>query len=283
MNQTWKSIQLEFSCKTTRPDCQQASIFVCSVNELEFALFTFIFQEVINEQDDKQTVYERSPTLVCPQSSTKERRRTIHFGSKCFLSSALATMLALLKKVATKKLFIGTALFFWFWVFIFWEHTSCVCVCVCLCLVYPWTQSKCDHPLFVLMTNFVFLIQKITEDMRLGSSSRASCLACHALTALYLSPFYSKEAMVSAARSVCISFRLQPARVCTGLIDSFKVSDMFPTLFEFSFQVVNPEVWPNDSTWSCSVYSGCVCVSTLWLFSGKWFSIIEKVNWCFCL
>ncbi|RWS17270.1 sphingomyelin phosphodiesterase-like protein 2, partial [Dinothrombium tinctorium] len=62
----------------------------------------------------------------------------------------------------------------------------------------------------------------ITEDMRVGSSSRASCLACNAVAALFLSPFYSKEAMVTAARSVCISFRLQSARVCRGLVHSFK-------------------------------------------------------------
>ncbi|RWS30123.1 sphingomyelin phosphodiesterase-like protein 2, partial [Leptotrombidium deliense] len=58
--------------------------------------------------------------------------------------------------------------------------------------------------------------------MRVGSSSRASCLACNAVSALFLSPFYSKEAMVAAAKSVCISFRLQSARVCRGLVHSFK-------------------------------------------------------------
>ena len=55
------------------------------------------------------------------------------------------------------------------------------------------------------------------------TSSRASCIACNAVAALYLSPLYSKEAMVAAARSVCISFRLQSPRVCRGLVDSFKV------------------------------------------------------------
>lgn len=54
------------------------------------------------------------------------------------------------------------------------------------------------------------------------SVSRASCIACNAVAALYLSPLYSKEAMVAAARSVCISFRLQTPRVCRGLVESFK-------------------------------------------------------------
>ena len=60
--------------------------------------------------------------------------------------------------------------------------------------------------------------------MRLGSCSKASCLACHAITALYLSPFYTKEVMVSAVRAVCISFRLSSERVCRGMIESFMVS-----------------------------------------------------------
>lgn len=63
----------------------------------------------------------------------------------------------------------------------------------------------------------------VTEEMRTGSpSSRASCIACNAIAALYLSPLYSKDAMVAAARSVCVSFRLQTPRVCRGLVDSFK-------------------------------------------------------------
>ena len=65
---------------------------------------------------------------------------------------------------------------------------------------------------------------QVTEEMRTGkTSSQASCIACNAVAALYLSPLYSKEAMVAAARSVCISFRIQPPRVCRGLVDSFKV------------------------------------------------------------
>lgn len=65
------------------------------------------------------------------------------------------------------------------------------------------------------------------------TSSRASCIACNAVAALYLSPLYSKEAMVAAARSVCISFRLQSPRVCRGLVDSFKVcsTSLFLSLF----------------------------------------------------
>lgn len=53
-------------------------------------------------------------------------------------------------------------------------------------------------------------------------SSRASCIACNAVAALYLSPLYSKEAMVAAVRSVCISFRIQPPRVCRGLVELYK-------------------------------------------------------------
>ena len=66
-------------------------------------------------------------------------------------------------------------------------------------------------------------VTAVSEEMRTGrTSSRASCIACHAIAALYLSPLYSKDAMVAAARSVCVSFRLQTPRVCRGLVDSFK-------------------------------------------------------------
>ena len=84
---------------------------------------------------------------------------------------------------------------------------------------------------FVQIKNLIRLLaiflpfSQVTEEMKTGkSSSRASCIACNAVAALYLSPLYSKEAMVAAARSVCISFRLQTPRVCRGLVDSFKVS-----------------------------------------------------------
>jgi hypothetical protein len=67
-------------------------------------------------------------------------------------------------------------------------------------------------------------LSQVSEELKSGkAASRASCVACNAVASLYLSPLYSKEAMVAAAISVCISFRLQPPRVCRGLVDSFKV------------------------------------------------------------
>lgn len=81
-------------------------------------------------------------------------------------------------------------------------------------------QMKC-------LIRILALFVQVTEEMKTGrTSSRASCIACNAVAALYLSPLYSKEAMVAAARSVCISFRLQTPRVCRGLVDSFKVSQL---------------------------------------------------------
>ena len=58
--------------------------------------------------------------------------------------------------------------------------------------------------------------------MRDGISSRASCVACNAVVGLFLSPLYSKEVFSAAIRTVCISFRIQSARVCTGLVESFQ-------------------------------------------------------------
>lgn len=79
------------------------------------------------------------------------------------------------------------------------------------------------------MTDLRFLLlimilsQKVSEEMTKGRpSSRASCLACNAVAALYLSPLYSKEAMVAAVRTVCISFRIQTPRVCRGLVEAYK-------------------------------------------------------------
>ena len=60
--------------------------------------------------------------------------------------------------------------------------------------------------------------------MRNGISSRASCWACNALAGLFLSPVYSKEMMTMAVNTVCMSFRLQTPRVCSGIVDSFKVN-----------------------------------------------------------
>lgn len=70
--------------------------------------------------------------------------------------------------------------------------------------------------------------------MRNGISSRASCWACNALAGLFLSPVYSKEMMTMAVNTVCTSFRLQSPRVCSGIVDSFKVSyRSFVTLLPF--------------------------------------------------
>jgi hypothetical protein len=59
--------------------------------------------------------------------------------------------------------------------------------------------------------------------MRDGISSRASCLACNAVAGLFLSSIYSKEMMTVAVNTVCTSFRLQTPRVCSGIVESFKV------------------------------------------------------------
>lgn len=65
---------------------------------------------------------------------------------------------------------------------------------------------------------------QLSDQMRNGISSRASCWACNALAGLFLSPVYSKEMMTMAVNTVCTSFRLQSPRVCSGIVDSFKVS-----------------------------------------------------------
>lgn len=59
-------------------------------------------------------------------------------------------------------------------------------------------------------------------EMRDGISSRASCMACNAVVGLFLSPLYSKEVFSAAIRTVCTSFKIQSARVCAGLVESFQ-------------------------------------------------------------
>jgi hypothetical protein len=71
----------------------------------------------------------------------------------------------------------------------------------------------------------IYNLLNVTEfalEMRDGISSRASCVACNAVVGLFLSPLYSKEVFSAAIRTVCISFRIQSARVCAGLVESFQ-------------------------------------------------------------
>lgn len=75
------------------------------------------------------------------------------------------------------------------------------------------------------MLSKIMNVLNVTEfalEMRDGISSRASCMACNAVVGLFLSPLYSKEVFSAAIRTVCTSFKIQPARVCTGLVESFQ-------------------------------------------------------------
>ena len=79
----------------------------------------------------------------------------------------------------------------------------------------------------MLINSFVFPLFQLSDQMRNGISSRASCWACNALAGLFLSPVYSKDMMTMAVNTVCTSFRLQSPRVCSGIVESFKVSHTF--------------------------------------------------------
>lgn len=71
----------------------------------------------------------------------------------------------------------------------------------------------------------IYNLLNVTEfalEMRDGISSRASCVACNAVVGLFLSPLYSKEVFSAAIRTVCTSFKIQTARVCAGLVESFQ-------------------------------------------------------------
>ena len=71
----------------------------------------------------------------------------------------------------------------------------------------------------------IYNLLNVTEfalEMRDGISSRASCVACNAVVGLFLSPLYSKEVFSAAIRTVCTSFKIQSARVCHGLTESFQ-------------------------------------------------------------
>ncbi|XP_015781051.1 uncharacterized protein LOC107359115 [Tetranychus urticae] len=65
---------------------------------------------------------------------------------------------------------------------------------------------------------------QVSEDLRIGSSSKINCLACNSLMSLYLSPLNTKEVMVGAARVVCKQFShlmRTTERVCLGVVESF--------------------------------------------------------------
>lgn len=75
------------------------------------------------------------------------------------------------------------------------------------------------------MLSKIMNVLNVTEfalEMRDGISSRASCMACNAVVGLFLSPLYSKEVFSAAIRTVCTSFKIQSARVCHGLVESFQ-------------------------------------------------------------
>lgn len=75
------------------------------------------------------------------------------------------------------------------------------------------------------MLSKIMNVLNVTEfalEMRDGISSRASCMACNAVVGLFMSPLYSKEVFSAAIRTVCTSFKIQSARVCSGLAESFQ-------------------------------------------------------------
>lgn len=66
---------------------------------------------------------------------------------------------------------------------------------------------------------------QVSEDLRIGSSSKINCIACNTIMTLFLSPLNTKEVMVGAARVVCKQFShlmRTTERVCLGVVESFK-------------------------------------------------------------
>ncbi|RWS17697.1 sphingomyelin phosphodiesterase-like protein 2, partial [Dinothrombium tinctorium] len=96
------------------------------------------------------------------------------------------------------------------------------------------------------------------EDVRDGISSKASCLACLAVTEVYRGPLYSKFTMSSAMKTVCSSFRLQKPLICEGIVNSFQD--------DLDFVLRNTKLEPNEI---CSVLLGLNCA----------ISITPKLNW----
>ena len=75
---------------------------------------------------------------------------------------------------------------------------------------------------------------QLSNQMRNGISSRASCWVCNALAGLFLSPVYSIDMITMAVNTVCTSFKIQKPNVCSGIVHSFKVSFFPPSSLKYS-------------------------------------------------